>query len=72
VDDAGRVVLLDDELQELESAFVPYAGGTTTNGICGGSTNANCFNNTTCTGSTNQVCINDKCFTGGWGGNKQQ
>jgi hypothetical protein len=58
LDDAGRVVLSDDVLEQLNAApLIVSAGGsneTCTNGSCGGSSNTISCSNTQCDGSTNK------------------
>lgn len=57
LDDAGRAVLSDDVLENVEAHFdTPSAGGS--NGYCPDSNNGNCFN-TYCRGSHNgESCTN--------------
>jgi|KBSMisStaDraftv2_1062788.scaffolds.fasta_scaffold2677325_1 hypothetical protein len=74
LDSMGRVILEDEALRELETAFVPTAGaGPTLNEICHGTgTNISCDNFLNCSGSTNANCTNDVTCVVGGGGSKRQ
>lgn len=58
LDDAGRAVLSDDALENIEAHLEsPSAGGL--NGYCPSSSNGDCFNSTNCRGSSNGTyCTN--------------
>ena len=60
----GKVILGDHELERIEQSFVPSGGGTTNSGTCDGTNNV-CTNSGDCTGSTNQTqCMNTmNCVT---------
>ena len=63
VDSLGRVILAESDLQDLALAFVPSAGGVTSNASCTSSVVPNyvCKNTENCSGSLNQTCLNTSC-----------
>lgn len=64
LDDAGRAILSDDVLADVEMSFeTESAGGL--NGSCNNTSNGNCFNATSCVGSSNSShCTNQTQCSG--------